>query len=255
MLSYEQRAELSTNPTAKKLSSLMAKKETNLAVSLDITSKKEFLQLAEALAPEICLLKTHIDIIEDFDADLVRQLTNLAKKYDFLIFEDRKFADIGNTVKLQYEKGIYHIAEWAHITNAHPIMGEGIIQGLKEVGLPRGNALLLLAQLSSQGNLIEPKYTEAAVALAKKHADFVIGFISQQQLTDDPRFLHMCPGVHLAAAGDTTGQQYKSPQQAIAEGNDLIIVGRGIYAAKDPVTAAKQYRSAGWQAYKNDRKH
>lgn len=39
--------------------------------------------------------QTHIDIIEDFDHDLVEQLQALSQKHDFLIFEDRKFADIG----------------------------------------------------------------------------------------------------------------------------------------------------------------
>lgn len=39
--------------------------------------------------------QTHIDIISDFDMDLVAQLQALATKHDFLIWEDRKFADIG----------------------------------------------------------------------------------------------------------------------------------------------------------------
>ena len=33
--------------------------------------------------------------MEDFDSDLIIQLQTLSEKHDFLIFEDRKFADIG----------------------------------------------------------------------------------------------------------------------------------------------------------------
>jgi orotidine-5'-phosphate decarboxylase len=43
------------------------------------------------------LVQTHIDIVEDFDRDLVEQLQALADKHDFLIWEDRKFADIGES--------------------------------------------------------------------------------------------------------------------------------------------------------------
>lgn len=91
------------------------------------------LKIADQIGPHICLLKTHIDILDDFDEEKIEQLVDLANKHNFLIFEDRKFADIGNTVKSQFTQGVFKISKWSHIVNAHSICGQGSIQGLKEV--------------------------------------------------------------------------------------------------------------------------
>ena len=85
------------------------------------------------MGPYICILKTHVDIITNFSFEKMKELCNIAARHNFFLFEDRKFADIGNTVKLQYTSGIYRISEWAHIINAHCIPGNGLIQGLHEV--------------------------------------------------------------------------------------------------------------------------
>lgn len=245
---YSQRALKALNPVARKLLHLMDEKKTNLSVSADVTKANQLLQIAEDLGPKIALLKTHIDIITDFTPGLVQRLRELADKHHFLIFEDRKFADIGSTVKMQYQEGIYRISDWADIINAHVIPGPGIIESLKSVGLPKGRALLLLAQMSSKDNLAQGEYTKKNVEWAKAHEEFVIGFIAQEKL--DSHMLTLTPGVNLSAEGDQLGQQYNTPYKVIFENEcDLIIVGRGIIEAKEPLKEAERYRQAGWDAY------
>ncbi|KAJ2613004.1 orotidine 5'-phosphate decarboxylase [Coemansia sp. RSA 1365] len=249
---YAARGQEHVHPLAKQLFANMERKKSNLSVAADVATKAELLLLADKVGPYICVLKTHIDIVEDFDMDLVAQLQGLAEKHDFLIFEDRKFADIGNTVKLQYGGGIYRIADWAHFTNCHVIPGEGIIQGLAEVGMPKGRGLLLLAEMSSKGMLATGAYTDKNVEMAVKN-EFVVGFIGSRRFTEDRDLITMTPGIGLHASGDALGQQYRTPETIVTKnGSDIIIVGRGIYGpGKDVAVEAQRYRDAGWAAYEN----
>ncbi|XP_063070595.1 uridine 5'-monophosphate synthase [Engraulis encrasicolus] len=252
-LSYEARAQLpGVHPVASQLLKLIESKQSNLCVSADVTDCEELLQVAETLGPLICVLKTHVDILHNFTPDITRRLKELADKHHFLIFEDRKFADIGNTVKHQYEGGIYQIASWSHIINAHAVPGSGVVKGLQAVGKPLDRGCLLIAEMSSQGSLATGPYTQAAVKMADEHSDFVFGFICGSKISSKPEFIHMTPGVNMQSEGDSLGQQYTSPQEVICKkGSDVIIVGRGILAAPDRVKAAEAYKEAGWKAYLN----
>ena len=218
-----------------------------------------------------------LDAIASFTA----QLSALARQHSFLLFEDRKFADIGATVAAQYAGGVYNIVRWADITNAHSVPGPGVIAGLKSAippppsgggagGAERG--LLLLGEMSSAGNLGGGEYLARTVAMARAERDFVMGFVAQCAIAPPPPsaglggqgedgkgqggeeedWIVMTPGVNLGRSGDALGQQYNTPDRVVRErGCDVIIVGRGIVAAADPVAEAERYRAAGWEAYEH----
>tara|TARA_R100001163_G_C5067780_1_gene207187 strand:- start:3367 stop:4800 length:1434 start_codon:yes stop_codon:yes gene_type:complete len=246
---FSDRINLSTNQATKRLMSIIATKCTNLVVSADVTTTSELLTLLNIVGPEICMVKTHMDIIKDFEYDkVIPQMLDLAKKYNFMILEDRKFADIGNTLKLQFTKGIHRIAEWADFITVHALLGEGALNAFADVCRP-DQGVLLLAELSNAGNLIDNDYTEQACLMAEKYPELVSGLICQRKLLHDG-FLHFTPGVNLVKQGDKDDQQYKTPDRVIGElQSDIMIVGRGIYKKVNPGEAAQEYRIAGWNAY------
>ena len=96
-LPFSVRAESDDMPAlASYLFSLISIKQSNLCVSADVYSTTALLRLAEEVGDSICVLKTHADIIDDFSDRTIKGLQEIAKRKHFLLFEDRKFADIGS---------------------------------------------------------------------------------------------------------------------------------------------------------------
>ncbi|KAF3942251.1 hypothetical protein ABW19_dt0202537 [Dactylella cylindrospora] len=263
-LTYGERAKQHLHGVARRLFEIAEAKQTNVVVSADLTTSKELLDITEKLGPYIAVLKTHIDILQDFEPSVLEALKALAIKHNFLIFEDRKFVDIGNTVQKQYHGGALHISDWAHIVNCTMLPGEGIVQALTQTAESEGfpykgeRALLILATMTSKGSLATGEYTKVSVECARKYSQFVIGFVASRTLGDietdvtpleNEDFVLFTTGVNRASKGDKLGQQYQTPTSAVEAGADFIIAGRGIYAVPDPVETAKLYREEGWNAY------
>ncbi|MCF7807236.1 MAG: orotidine-5'-phosphate decarboxylase [Candidatus Marinimicrobia bacterium] len=257
-LSFNQRMRSTESPMTLKLMETMLRKQSNLVLSLDVEGVNDFFDILEKTGPEIFMVKTHVDILEEFRGDFVPRLKALAEKHDFIIFEDRKFADIGSTVRKQFRSGEFKISEWAEYVTVHMIAGEAILDGLfGDLDVPRAG--FLLARMSAKGNLISENYTRQVLDIGKRRQDCVAGYIGHGANIDDiQRFkakipqnqLLLMPGVNLDTKGDGLGQQYLSVEDAIAGGADAIIVGRGIVASDDPAAQAKRYREAAWNAFK-----
>ena len=241
-ISYEEKLKICDHSVAQKLLKIAIEKRSNLIVSADVTTTAELLNLVEKVGPHIVALKTHIDIISDFDADkTILPLKDLASKYNFLLMEDRKFADIGNTQELQFSMGVFKISNWADFVTAQVIAGYDSLDCFRNVGV------VAILSMSSTGTLTDMEYRDQAVKIAVSHPN-VFGGVAQNKIPNE--LLLFTPGVNLADSGDGKGQQYNTPEHVFTKlETDFIIVGRGIYKSDDAEKAALNYKIAGWNAY------
>ena len=233
------------------------RKQSLVCLAADRSTMAELNQLIDEVGPYLAALKTHVDLVEDWTPDAWSVFCEKASAADLLVFEDRKFADIGGISRKQMS-GIYDIRSWADLVTAHLISGPDIVDGLQagwnDVG--REGGVLLLAQMSSRGNLLDSDYTEKVVTLGKSHSG-VFGFIGNGSRPDDLKLLRQAvgdgkliwtPGVNLAVGDGEMGQRYGDPREAVLAGSDCIIVGSGIHKAADPAQQAEAYAKASWNA-------
>ena len=58
--------------------------------------------------------------------------------------------------------------------------------------------VLLFFNFFLQGNLLDVKYTQQTVEMANlpENKDFVVGFISQGKISQNPAHIHFTPGIN-----------------------------------------------------------
>ena len=240
--------------SADEIRSSMASRRTRVVLAADQKSISEISHSLSQAGPSICMLKTHVDGVVDFEyTRWMDEVVRPARDMGILIFEDRKFADIGHVSKIQM-LGHQRIARWADIVTAHRISGPDVIDGIhsawEEVG--RKGSVLVLAQMSSSENLLDARYTEKTVASCKGMPG-VCGFIgngsnprSIASLRDavGSEKLILTPGINFDPNQSVMGQRYGHPTEAIRSGADAVIVGSGIIRSDSISSAAAQYANA-----------
>tara|TARA_Y100000768_G_scaffold28650_1_gene19165 strand:- start:1579 stop:2382 length:804 start_codon:yes stop_codon:yes gene_type:complete len=247
----------SANPLAHRYMETAARKQTLVCLAADMRSVGELIDLVEEVGPYIAALKTHVDMVDDFSSESWQGLVDSAKKHDLLLFEDRKFADIGKVSQNQMA-GVHDIRSWADIVTAHRISGPDIVEGIAAgwAGVARIGGVLLLAQMSSSGNLLNADYTDEVIVTGRGSPS-VIGFIGNGSSAEEVAALRAkvgdsqmiwTPGVNLAVGDGEMGQRYGHPKEAVLAGSDAIIVGSGIHGADSRREAAAEYARESFEA-------
>ena len=187
--------------------------------------------LIHKVGKDICILKIHSDMIINFHDNYSYNrdvLIQLKKEYNFKIWEDRKFADIGHIMKRQLNNGI---SDWADIISVHPISGKKSLEELRNIDI------ILIGEMSSEGHLLNEIYQQEVINIAE-NVENVIGIVCQHKMSD--KLLHIVPGISINKTGDSQGQQYNTPENRNFA--DIFVIGRGIYESDDPFNTIQMYK-------------
>jgi hypothetical protein len=76
--SYGERAGLARCTTAQRVLRIMAEKQSNLCVSVDLTDSAAALRIIDTVGPFVCCVKTHVDIMDDFSCEFVDELLQVS---------------------------------------------------------------------------------------------------------------------------------------------------------------------------------
>lgn len=230
----------------------MSEARKRIAVALDASDKGRILELARLLAPETGVLKVGLEAFCAHGPALVAEVAARAP-----VFLDLKLHDIPNTVG---GAAAAAARTGAAILNVHAgggremmrIAGAGAREAAAKAGLPvpRVIAVTVLtsldaAALAEVGIEGTPRTAALRLAVLAKESGLDGVVCSPEEIVAiraacGPGFLLVVPGIRPAGSAASDQKRIATPGSAAKAGADLLVIGRPITGAADPVTAARE---------------
>lgn len=221
------------------LKDIISTKGTNICLAADVETIEELFSIIDKLGPYICMLKLHYDIIANFHDNLeetISKLNSVKQKYNFLIWEDRKFADIGYIMERQVKN---HIIRWADVISVHPIAGKESLEALSNLPI----SLIIIGELSSSNSLTNSEYqTNVMKTISNSNNENIIGIVCQHKMSDT--LLNVLPGITFNQnKTDTKGQQYRGIGDDSTYFADIYVIGRSLINSNNPVELINKFQT------------
>lgn len=212
-----------------------------LVLVLDVDDLVVALRVAKRLQPYFATAKVGLELFCASGPDAVSAVADLG--YD--IFLDLKLHDIPTTVrKAARVVGALGVSYLTLHARSGPVMlragVEGLAEGAERAGLPHPVALAVPV-LTSDGDApahILGHRVAAAVEAGCGGLILAAGDVREaKQLA--PRMLAVVPGIRMPTSETHDQARPSTPANAVREGADLLVIGRTVTEASDPVAAAE----------------
>lgn len=224
----------------------MTNAKDKLIVALDLPSYNAARALVNRLGDTVSFYKIGLELLFSDGLSLASELKQEGKR----VFLDLKFLDIGNTVERAVASaaalGVDFITVHGPDTKTLQAAARG--RGDSQLKILAVTVLTSLDQsdLDEQGIPLTPGALVLSRARIALNAG-IDGVIASGQeaaairAKTSPEFLIVTPGIRLP--GGDTGDQARitTPEEAIRDGANHIVVGRPINAATDPKAAAEAF--------------
>ncbi|MEM7341777.1 MAG: orotidine-5'-phosphate decarboxylase [Actinomycetota bacterium] len=211
-----------------------------MALALDVDDLVEALRLARQLSPWFGVAKIGLELFTAAGPDAVGAMLDNG----FDVFLDLKLHDIPTTVgraaNVCGALGARYVTMHAHGGAAMLEAGvDGLRTGAHNAGLPEPMAIgitVLTSDADAPAHIVPNRLRVAVEAGCK-------GIVcSGPDLKDvrelSPRTLRVVPGIRAAGADVHDQPRAVTPAAALAEGADLLVIGRAVTLADDPAAAA-----------------
>jgi len=227
--------------------------QNSIIVALDLPSADAAWTLAEQLAPVVGAFKIGSELFTSAGPDFVRRIRGTGAS----VFLDLKFHDIPNTVakavasatRLDVQMLTIHASGGSEMMRAAQQSAQETAAAIgRHAPLVLGVTLLTsmdartLQELGGEGNIGRQVERLAALAVKSGLGGLVcspLEITALRQLL--PAHIQLVtPGIRTGTEKADDQKRTLTPKEAMAAGANWIVVGRPIYAAADPVDAARK---------------